>query len=79
MAIEPEDLLPHFERELGLLRRSMRAFTQHYPKIAARLAMAGEHSDDPHVERLLQSFALMCARHDIRLEDEVPEFYSRID
>lgn len=74
MAIEPEDLLPHFERELGLLRRSMRAFTQHYPKIAARLAMAGEHSDDPHVERLLQSFALMCARHDIRLEDEVPEF-----
>ncbi len=36
--------------------------------------MSGEHSDDPHVERLLQSFALMCARHDIRLEDEVPEF-----
>ncbi|AOI97350.1 type VI secretion system baseplate subunit TssF [Burkholderia sp. LA-2-3-30-S1-D2] len=74
MAIEPEDLLPYFERELGLLRRSMRAFTQHYPKIAARLAMAGEHSDDPHVERLLQSFALMSAQHDIRLEDEVPEF-----
>lgn len=74
MAIEPEDLLPHFERELGLLRRSTRAFAELYPKIAARLAMSGEHSDDPHVERLLQSFALMCARHDIRLEDEVPEF-----
>jgi len=74
MAIEPEDLLPHFERELGLLRRSTRAFAELYPKIAARLAMSGEHSDDPHVERLLQSFALMCARHDIRIEDEVPEF-----
>ncbi|NTZ88166.1 type VI secretion system baseplate subunit TssF [Burkholderia metallica] len=74
MAIEPEDLLPHFERELGLLRRSTRAFAELYPKIAARLAMSGEHSDDPHVERLLQSFALMCAQHDIRLEDEVPEF-----
>ncbi|MDF0505712.1 type VI secretion system baseplate subunit TssF [Burkholderia cenocepacia] len=74
MAIEPEDLLPHFERELGLLRRSTRAFAELYPKIAARLAMSGEHSDDPHVERLLQSFTLMCARHDIRLEDEVPEF-----
>ncbi|RQU30081.1 type VI secretion system baseplate subunit TssF [Burkholderia cenocepacia] len=74
MAIEPEDLLPHFERELGLLRRSTRAFAELYPKVAARLAMSGEHSDDPHVERLLQSFALMCARHDIRLEDEVPEF-----
>ncbi|WP_175037102.1 type VI secretion system baseplate subunit TssF [Burkholderia contaminans] len=74
MAIEPEDVLPYFERELGLLRRSTRAFAELYPKIAARLAMSGEHSDDPHVERLLQSFALMCARHDIRLEDEVPEF-----
>ncbi|MGS0894278.1 type VI secretion system baseplate subunit TssF [Burkholderia stagnalis] len=74
MAIEPEDLLPHFERETGLLRRSMRAFAQRYPKIAARLAMSGAHSDDPHVERLLQAFALMSARHDIRLEDDVPEF-----
>ncbi len=36
--------------------------------------MSGEHSDDPHVERLLQSFALMSAQHGIRLEDEVPEF-----
>ena len=74
MAIEPEDLLPHFERELGLLRRATRAFAQLYPNIAARLAMSGEHSDDPHVERLLQSFALMSAQHGIRLEDEVPEF-----
>ncbi|WP_244108614.1 type VI secretion system baseplate subunit TssF [Burkholderia anthina] len=30
--------------------------------------MICEHLDDPHVERLLQSFALMYARHDIRLE-----------
>ncbi|WP_175813565.1 type VI secretion system baseplate subunit TssF [Burkholderia contaminans] len=74
MAIDPEDLLPHFERELALLRRSMRAFAELYPKIAARLAMSGAHSDDPYIERLQQSFALMSAQHDIRLEDEVPEF-----
>nr|WP_244132829.1 type VI secretion system baseplate subunit TssF [Burkholderia sp. BCC0397] len=52
----------------------MQTFAQRFPKIAARLAIAGGHSDDPHVERLLQSFALMAACHDIRLEDDVPAF-----
>ncbi|WP_175812723.1 type VI secretion system baseplate subunit TssF [Burkholderia contaminans] len=74
MSIEPHDLLPHFEREMALLRRSMQTFAQRFPKIAARLAITGEHSDDPHVERLLQSFALMSSSHDIRLEDDVPAF-----
>ena len=74
MAIEPKDLLPHFEREMTLLRHSMQTFAQRFPKIAARLTITGEHSDDPHVERLLQSFALMAACHDIRLEDDVPAF-----
>ncbi|ARM04494.1 type VI secretion protein [Burkholderia pseudomallei] len=74
MAIEPEDLLPHFEREMALMRRSMRVFAERHPKIAARLAITGEHSDDPHVERLLQSFALLAAYHDTRLEDDVPAF-----
>ncbi len=74
MALEPNDLLPHFEREIALLRRSMQTFAQRYPKIAARLAITGERSEDPHVERLLQSFALMAAAHDIRLDDDVPAF-----
>ncbi|WP_175689839.1 type VI secretion system baseplate subunit TssF [Burkholderia anthina] len=74
MALEPNDLLPHFEREIALLRRSMQTFAQRFPKIAARLAIAGGHSDDPHVERLLQSFALLAAFHDIRLDDDVPAF-----
>src|SRR5437868_9055483 len=74
MAPGPNDLLPHFEREIALLRRSMQTFAQRYPKIAARLAITGGRSDDPHVERLLQSFALMAAAHDIRVEDDVPAF-----
>ncbi|WP_396901709.1 type VI secretion system baseplate subunit TssF [Burkholderia anthina] len=74
MALESSDLLPHFEREIALLRRSMQTFAQRFPKIAARLAINGERSEDPHVERLLQSFALMAASHAIRLEDDVPAF-----
>ncbi|KHK53006.1 type VI secretion protein [Burkholderia sp. A9] len=72
MAPEPNDLLPHFEREIALLRQSMQTFAQRFPKIAARLAINGGRSDDPHVERLLQSFALMASSLDIRLEDDVP-------
>ncbi|HIH2750747.1 type VI secretion system baseplate subunit TssF [Burkholderia aenigmatica] len=74
MAIDPDDLLPYFEREMAWLRRSMRTFAQRVPKIAARLAITGEHSEDPHVERLLQSFALLAAHHKIRLEDDIPAF-----
>jgi type VI secretion system protein ImpG len=69
-----EDLLPHYERELALLRRSLHDFAARYPKIAARLAISGEHSDDPHVERMLQSFALLAAQIDTRLDDDYPEF-----
>lgn len=69
-----EELLPHYERELALLRRSLQDFAARYPKIAARLAIAGEHSEDPHVERMLQSFALLAARIDVKLEDDYPDF-----
>jgi hypothetical protein len=69
-----EELLPHYERELALLRQSLQQFAARYPKIAARLAIAGEHSEDPHVERMLQSFALLAARIDVKLEDDYPDF-----
>ncbi|MCX4160651.1 MULTISPECIES: type VI secretion system baseplate subunit TssF [Paraburkholderia] len=72
--MEPEDLLPYYERELGLLRASMQGFAGQFPKIAARLSIAGEHSDDPHIQRMLESAALMNAGIASRLEDDVPEF-----
>ena len=68
-----DDLLPEYERELALLRGSLRAFAQRYPKAAARLAISGEHSEDPHVERLIQSAALLNARTSARLNDKLPE------
>ncbi|TKI18884.1 hypothetical protein FCO27_19480, partial [Bacillus pumilus] len=54
-----EALLPYYERELAFLRRYSRDFAERYPKIAARLAPAGEQGDDPHVERMIESFALL--------------------
>lgn len=69
-----EELLPHFERELALSRRALQEFAARYPKIAARLAISGENSEDPHVERMIQSFALLAARLDAKIEDDYPEF-----
>ncbi len=69
-----DDLLPYYERELGFLRRYSREFSEKYPKIAGDLLMAGEVCEDPHIERMIQSFALMSARVSKRLEDDYPEF-----
>ncbi len=69
-----EELLPYYERELGFLRRYSREFSEKYPKIAGDLLMAGEVCEDPHIERMIQSFALMSARVSKRLDDDYPEF-----
>lgn len=69
-----DNLLPHFEHEIGLFSRSLAAFARLYPKIAARLGMADGPGDDLHVERLAQTFALLAARIDTRIDDDYPEF-----
>ncbi|KVE36718.1 type VI secretion system baseplate subunit TssF [Burkholderia sp. BDU5] len=69
-----EELLPYYERELSFLRRYSLEFANRYPKIAARLSQTGEHCEDPHVERMIESFALLGARINKKLDDEYPEF-----
>ena len=68
-----DDLLPEYERQLALLRQSLGEFAERYPKAAARLAISGEHSEDLHVERLIQSAALLNARASARIDDDLPE------
>lgn len=58
-----EDLLPHYERELAFLRTRSADFARQYPKIAGRLQLSGDAGDDPHVERLIQSFALLASAY----------------
>lgn len=69
-----QDLLPYYERELAYLRRYGREFAEQYPKIAGRLQLSAEGSQDPHVERLIEAFALLSARVSKRIEDDFPEF-----
>lgn len=69
-----EDLLPYYERELAFLRRHSREFAERYPKIASQLLLTGEGCDDPHIERMIESFALLNARVSKKIEDSYPQF-----
>ncbi|WP_183677264.1 MULTISPECIES: type VI secretion system baseplate subunit TssF [unclassified Janthinobacterium] len=69
-----DDLLPYFERELVMLRRHCREFSERYPRIAGKLHMSGESCEDPHVEHLIESVAMLAARISKRLDDDYPQF-----
>lgn len=68
-----DNLLPHYEYEVGLLLRGVTEFARRYPKIGARLGVANGQGD-LHVDRMIQTFALLAARVDAKLEDTYPEF-----
>lgn len=73
MSVNLDELYPYYQAEIAYLRRQGSAFAAQYPKIAARLEMSSEESPDPHVERLLESFAFLTARLQHRLDDQFPE------
>lgn len=68
-----ESLLPYYERELTYLRRLSSDFAKKYPKVAGRLLLSGETCDDPHIERLIESFAFLTGRIHKKLDDDFPE------
>ena len=68
-----DELLPYYENELTYLRRLSKEFASRYPKIAARLQMEGEVCEDPHVERMIESFAFLTSRIHKKLDDEFPQ------
>lgn len=68
-----DDLLPYYEKELSHLRLLSREFANQYPKIAGRLQLEGDTCEDPHAERLIESFAFIAARIHKKLDDDFPE------
>jgi type VI secretion system protein ImpG len=69
----PDDLFSYYNRELSYIRRHAARFAEAYPKVAGRLRLGPDGSEDPHVERLLQGFAYLTARVRHKLDDEFPE------
>src|SRR4051812_42952842 len=70
-------LLAHYNAELSHLRHTAAEFAREFPKIAGRLALdrdAGDVSVDPFVERLLEGFAFLAARIQLKMDAEFPVF-----
>jgi type VI secretion system protein ImpG len=68
-----DELLAYYERELTFLRLLGAEFAEKYPKVANRLVLGPNGSEDPHVERLLEGFAFLAARVHLRIDDDFPE------
>ncbi|HRC85743.1 MAG TPA: type VI secretion system baseplate subunit TssF [Thermoanaerobaculia bacterium] len=73
-----EELLHYYWQELLYLRREGEQFARAYPKVAARLELSADGSPDPHVERLIESFAFLTARIQRNLDNDFPEIAAEL-
>ncbi|WP_421831816.1 type VI secretion system baseplate subunit TssF [Limnobacter sp.] len=71
-------LLQFYIQELAHVRDSGAEFAARFPKIASRLAMDATEVQDPYVERLLEGFAFLTARVQLRLNEEFPRFTEQL-
>jgi type VI secretion system protein ImpG len=67
-------LLEYYNRELQFVREMGAEFAEAYPRIASRLGMDGLECADPYVERLLEGFAFLAARVQLKLDARHPDF-----
>jgi len=66
-------LYRHYESELLFIRQLARDFARRYPGPAHRLQLKDNECTDPHVERLIEAFALLAGRVRNKIDDEFPE------
>jgi type VI secretion system protein ImpG len=71
-------LLRLYSAELTHLREVGAEFANEFPRIASRLGMEGMEVSDPYVERLLEGFAFLTARVQLKLEAEQPSLIAHL-
>ena len=71
MANSEDRLFELYEAELRYLRNGGQDFAARFPKLAGRLELGRDGSNDPHIERLLESFAFLTARLQQRADEEL--------
>ncbi|VYU77803.1 Uncharacterised protein [Metakosakonia massiliensis] len=77
MSVESK-LLEYYNRELAWLREMGQEFAGRYPKVAGRLGMHGMDVADPYVERLMEGFAFLTSRVQLKMDAEFPRFSQRL-
>ena len=71
-------LLEYYNRELAYLREMGAEFAERYPKVAGRLGMRGIDVADPYTERLMEGFAFLTSRVQMKMDAEFPRFSQRL-
>lgn len=66
-------LLDYYQKELHFLRKQGKRFAQTFPGLGRRLGMSSDETADPHVERIIESFAFLTSRIHQRLDEDLPE------
>lgn len=72
------DFLRYYLEELSYLREMGQQFARSYPKVASRLELQPGECPDPHVERLIESFAFLTARIQSDLDTDFPEIAAEL-
>lgn len=67
-------LLEYYNRELAYIHEMGGEFAREHPKIAGRLGLDAFECADPYVERLLEGFAFLAARVQLKVDAEFPRF-----
>lgn len=62
-------LFDHYQKELRHVREMGAEFAEEFPKVAGRLGLERLACSDPYVERLLEGFAFLAARVQLRIDD----------
>lgn len=73
-----EKHLLYYQREMSFLRQMGGIFAAKYPKIAKRLNFNEHQSTDPHVERLIESFAYLTSYLQKDIDDQFPRISSAL-
>ena len=72
------DLLDYYARELRHVRETAGEFAREFPQVAGQLGLVGleraSECPDPYVERLLEGFAYLTARVQLKIDAEFPRF-----
>ncbi|MEM9243120.1 MAG: type VI secretion system baseplate subunit TssF [Pseudomonadota bacterium] len=65
-------LLNYYQEELAYVRHEAQAFAKRYPRIASHLHLSPDVIEDPHVNRLIEAFALLNSRIRCQIDDQFP-------
>ena len=68
----------YFERELSLIRRAGGNFKAKHADAANSMHLNEKHYEDPNITRLLESVALLSAKNEMKLDQQLPHLSNAV-